>query len=320
MADDLESGEDTLEQEVDYITGRLGDDDGAAPEDESEAQGAEDAAPADAQPSGDDAGAEPAADDGQPPIEAPLSWSADAKETFRALPRDAQQVIADRERSRDVELRRVQNEAAEIRKATETERQQYAAHLQNTLALASSIDPVIAEGLQTDWARLATEDPAAWAAKKAAFDDRVLRLQAGQAQLAQLQNQQFSERLKAEDQKLLSAIPEWSDPVKAKSELTEITSFAQSRFGIAPQEIGQLADHRLVLVLRDAQKYHQMVAAQKAAQAKKVQAQPPKRVQKPGSVEDGKAGGRALALKQRAAKTGSLEDRAAYVMAALDED
>lgn len=315
--DVAENPETTIEQDVDYITGQLGDD-GAAPE-ESEVAETEDAAPEDTQPSGDESETEPAAEDGQPPIEAPLSWSTEAKETFKALPREAQQVIADRERARDVEVRRSQNEAAEIRKAVETERQQYAAQLQNVMALTANFDPVIAQGLQTDWAKLAAEDPSGYIAQKAAFDDRVQKLQAGQAQLNALNQKQLTERLQAEDKALVEKIPEWADPEKGKAELSSITTKAKSLYGISPEEIGRLADHRVILVLRDAAKYHDLMAAQKAAKAKQVQT-PPKRVQKPGGRNDGTEQGRALALKNRAAKTGSLEDRAAFVLAALDED
>lgn len=309
---------DNLDQEVDYITGKLGDDeDGAAPETESEAHGAEDAAPAEEQPSGDEVTeSEPEA---TPPIEAPLSWSTDAKETFKALPREAQQVIADRERARDVELRRAQNEAAEIKKAVESERQALTAQLQNAISIYSNFDPVIAEGLKTDWAKLGAEDPAGYIAKRAAFDDRLQKLNAGQAQLQEINHRNLQQRLADEDRKLVEKIPEWSDPEKGKAELGNITQKAKSLYGIElPQVMAQMPDHNVILVLRDALKYHDMVAAQRAAQAKKVNI-PPKRVQKPGGREDNSGTGRVLALKQRAAKTGTLEDRANAVLAALDE-
>ena len=55
--------------------------------------------------------------DTEPPIDPPRSWSKDAKERWANLPRDVQEVIADREQDRDRELRRAQNKAAEGEKS-----------------------------------------------------------------------------------------------------------------------------------------------------------------------------------------------------------
>lgn len=317
---DTETLEDTgIEQDVDYITGQLGDDDGAAPDTESEVETTDDAAPPEVDASGDDHdGAGPAAN-APPAIDPPASWSQEAKESFRALPPELQRTVADRERAREVALSTAQREAADVRKAVESERQNYAAQLQNALSLYTNFDPVISEGMKTDWAKLASQDPAGYIAQKAAFDDRLQKLQAGQAQLYDINQRALQQRLADEDRKLVEKIPEWADPEKGKAELGTLTQKAKSLYGIdLSQVMAQMPDHNVILVLRDALKLHDMMAAQKAAQAKKVNT-PPRRVQKPGGREESGAG-RALALKQRAAKTGSLEDRAAAVLAALDED
>src|SRR6185369_12919081 len=75
----------------------------------------EDAAPAQEQPSGEEA--EGDTEDAPPAVEPPASWARDYKEAFKALPPDLQRQVAERERDRDVELRRVQDETASQRKA-----------------------------------------------------------------------------------------------------------------------------------------------------------------------------------------------------------
>jgi hypothetical protein len=51
-----------------------------------------------------------------PPIDPPRSWDRAAKAEFRFYPRHAQQVVAARERNRELALRRAQNDAASKRK------------------------------------------------------------------------------------------------------------------------------------------------------------------------------------------------------------
>src|SRR5262245_16949164 len=64
---------------------------------------------------------EPAAEQ-LPPIDPPRSWTAEDKEIFRTLPRATQENLAARDRARETEFRRGQNEAAELRKAVDAER------------------------------------------------------------------------------------------------------------------------------------------------------------------------------------------------------
>jgi Skp family chaperone for outer membrane proteins len=49
-------------------------------------------------------------------IEAPRSWTKDEKQVFTQLPVEIQRVVARRERDREIQLRRGQNEIAEMRK------------------------------------------------------------------------------------------------------------------------------------------------------------------------------------------------------------
>ena len=63
-------------------------------------------------PPGETERADPAASE-LPPIEPPRSWTKEDKDLFTSLPRDTQQRIAERERSREGDFSRRQQEAAE---------------------------------------------------------------------------------------------------------------------------------------------------------------------------------------------------------------
>src|SRR5262249_57942989 len=58
-----------------------------------------------------------------PPIEPPRSWTKEDKELFRGLPRETQQRLADRERSRESDFLRRQNEAVEKLKGLDAQQQ-----------------------------------------------------------------------------------------------------------------------------------------------------------------------------------------------------
>ena len=57
-----------------------------------------------------------------PPVEPPRSWSKEDKELFKGLPRETQERLAERERSRDSDFSRRQQEATERAKALDAER------------------------------------------------------------------------------------------------------------------------------------------------------------------------------------------------------
>src|SRR5262245_30730075 len=95
---------------------------GAAPDEPAqESASAATAASADAAPDNDQVrgeteNADPGAqetDQALPPIEPPRSWTKEDKELFTSLPRETQERIAERERSRESDFLRRQNEAAD---------------------------------------------------------------------------------------------------------------------------------------------------------------------------------------------------------------
>jgi hypothetical protein len=321
---------ENIDARAERIMGLLGgdDDDGAPPEtvaQEESTPAGEDAAPPDTDPgaSGEDEGQrEP---EKSSAIEAPLSWSAEGKAAFAKLPPDLQQIVATRESERERGVSQRMSEAAEKAKAAEAEkaqaaqeRQRYAQQLSQFANLSMMIDPVLAEGQKTDWAKLAREEPATYVQKWAEYQQRFGQVQAAIAQRDHIAAQELQDKRREEATKLLARVPEWGDAKKYQADFTAMLTDAKDAYGFAPEEIDGLVDHRAYLVLRDAMRYRQQEAAKKAAIAKQVAA--PTRVQKPGGGESGTSQSAQLtALRNRANRSGRMEDRAAYVLAKLEQ-
>lgn len=94
-----------------------------------------------------------------------------------------------------------------------------------------------------------------------------------------VQQKKFAEMLEAESKKLSTVIPEWADGKVAKKDRSEIREYLKE-IGFNDDEIGQVYDHRLVLVVRDALKAKKLATAKPEVLKKVTQA--PKLV-KPGS-------------------------------------
>lgn len=257
--------------------------DEAAPEEsepvEAEAETDEDAAPDEDQPSGDEEEQDTEPDD-SPPIEMPVSWSAEDAETWQALTPAAQAKVLERETARDTEVRRVQNETAEKRKAAEaeataaqTERQQLAQALTQVNAYGNTLDPIIQRGAQTDWAQLARDEGADEAmAQKAEYDQRVEYYQAVGQELQRLQQYQRQQHKKTQISALREKLPDMADDAKA-SAFKEAAQPVLQDAGYSTEEINalwsEMPDHRHVSILKDAVEYRKLKAQQKAIVEKK---------------------------------------------------
>lgn len=250
-----------------------------------------------------------------PAIDPPPGLTSDEVERFKALPREAQEIVARRERDRTAELRRGQDEIAAEKRAIATERQRIAAEAARFAELATTVDPVIAEGQKTDWAALAKSDPVAYIERKAAFEQRVQQVQYAQAIREQHAAQARAQMLADEDAKLVAKIPEWSDPDKGRAEYKAVVDSMQKLYGFKPEEMA-ITDHRLVLVARDAKAYHDLKAKLAAAEAKRAAPAPATRVIKPGSTNTPQPSNGA-ALAKRLASARDDYERAAILAATL---
>ena len=218
--------------------------------------------------------------------------------------------------SRTQDYTRKTQQIAEVRKQVEqetqavrAERQQYAQLLGALQAQLQATEP------QVDMDRLYNEDPIEWVRTKEVMRERqekALAIQAEQQRLAQLsqyeQQRAMEEQLSKEKDALLAALPEWRDPKKAQAEKALVVESAKAA-GFSEDDLKSVYDHRLVLLLRKAGLYDQMVS--KAKGIKPVHNGP--RTAKPGAAGRVSTTTEAVRAKQRLAKTGRVDDAASAI-------
>jgi len=152
-------------------------------------------------------------------------------------------------------------EVAEAKRQTQALAEQIAAERLNSAnQLDVFLETLYGElvGDQEALAELARTDPAEWVAQNAAFQKRVQKFNEATQHRQSLQG-----RITADDQRkqaewrkeqrdlLHSKLPEWADPAKAGAEQKIIAQYAFDQ-GYSAEELGELFDHRALLVLRDA--------------------------------------------------------------------
>jgi hypothetical protein len=270
--------------------------------------------------------------DQQPPIDPPRSWTKEDKELFRHLPRETQERLADRERSREADFLRRQNEASERLKGLSAQQQEAdKARAQYEQAL-----PALLMDLQNqhqgdfadikgigDIERLARED---WP-RYVLWDAQQKKIAAIQQQVVAAQVRQTHEQAtrwtafaRDEDAKFLEKAPEFSD-MKVMAEATQRASELLKDLGFAEAELGplwngqaaiSLRDHRMQLLLRDGVKYREAQAKARAALER-----PVPHVQRPGPApaRDADADAKVRSLDDRLTTSGTLRDAAALLVA-----
>jgi hypothetical protein len=243
----------------------------AAPEPSSSP--ADDAAPLDEAP-----GATETDDPAQfePSIEPPRSWTAEEKDAFRALPRETQSKIAERERSREAEFRRGQNEVSEKHKAAEAERMrmeqlrsQYESALP-TLLQSLHQNPEFADiKTITDVERMANEDWPRFAKwqfhqqKVAAVEAELKASQERQQSEYRTQWEQFAKR---QDEMFAEHAPEMRDSAK-RAKTMEAAQKYMTGLGYSAEEIGLLFNSNPAF--RDARTQRMILDAVRFQEAKK---------------------------------------------------
>ena len=219
--------------------------------------------------------------------------------------------------SRTQDYTRKTQQIAEVRKQVEAETQavraeraQYAQLLGALQAQLQATEP------QVDLDRLYNEDPIEWVRQKEILRERqekAYAIQAEQQRLAQLsqqeQQQAMEQQLIAQKDALLAALPEWKDPKKAKAEKVLVVETAKS-VGFTEDDLKQVYDHRLVLLLRKAGLYDQMMSKRQGI--KPVVSNGP-RPAKPGAAGRVSTTTESTRAKQRLAKTGRIDDAASAI-------
>lgn len=210
--------------------------------------------------------------------------------------------------------------AAEARKAAEAEtskaqqeRQTYATNLQK---MALQLEGALEQQQKIDWDALISADPVEamrqqhlLQKRQAALNETVQQLQAIEAQTKAEQAQQMQSYRQEQQKELLAKLPEWKDEAKATAEKAALKTYLKNQ-GFDDAAIGNISDHRAVLLGRKAMLYDQMMSKATAA-AKKVQALPQK-VVRPGVGDTPHLDGRSAAM-QKLGRTGRVEDAAAAI-------
>lgn len=179
-----------------------------------------------------------------PPIDAPVSWDAEAKERFAKLPREDQEYLSKRESERERFVQTKSQEAATARRDAEREalgqlatiEQGYAQHFQQ---LAQQLQP------ERPDPRLLTVDPAAFYARQAEYEATVAQRQQLQQQAEQFAQQAQQREAEAErhhhaeqHQQLASNFPEYLDPTTGPA-LQQSLSAVARELGYPPELIAQ---------------------------------------------------------------------------------
>lgn len=132
------------------------------------------------------------------------------------------------------------------------------------------------------------------------------------AQQRAMQQHQMQQALAAEFEKAAKAIPEIADPAK-RAQLTERFSGVISKYGYSAQDLANVADHRVLLMLRDLEKFHGRQQA--AGTVREKLANVPPKTQKPGTAtQDGGRSAKAAQAKAQFMKSGrSMRDVARFL-------
>lgn len=229
----------------------------------------------------------------------------------------AQVAEAEKSKWQQADYTRKTQEAAETRKVAEaetqkarSERDQYAQGLQQILSVNNHL-------AQQDkaWTPEAIDaDPIGYMQYRHAADARAQQSQQAQAELQHLGEQQkaeFTEAAKAHQAQQLEAIqaklPAWKDAAVRDKEVGEIKQWLFGQ-GFTEADLGNMQDHRMVLMARSAMQHEQLLTRAKATAQKVAKVQP--KVAAPGRQPVAATDGRTTAMKRLNA-TGSIADAAA---------
>jgi hypothetical protein len=177
--------------------------------------------------------------------------------------------------SRDSDYRQKTHSLSLERKNLEEEkgvlRQTYDTKLRELDELMQSANSFISQGSEVDLNAMYEEDPQA--AAKLDFQMRQQRehLASLRQKSEVVKQQQYNQFLNQQKQLAEQAIPELSNPQKA-SDLKVRMRNTLSDYGFNDQEIGSLADHRFLKVLKDAMDYRNLKDAKPIVQKKVVNA------------------------------------------------
>jgi hypothetical protein len=196
---------------------------------------------------------------------------------------------------RGIKAQRTHEENARVREAlvAQYQQQEAAAQVQQLLmtdlAELRALDAQLDQWNKVDWAAAFDTDPFQALKLKEQRDSlreqrqsKFQELNGKHSQFVQAQQKAVEQRARAEVAAFQAKVPEWRNPEKAAAEKQAIVRELSGYYGLTPEEIGSVIDHRHLMIARDAVKYRELVRA-KADKSKQVRTAPP--VVKPGTVQ-----------------------------------
>ena len=204
-------------------------------------------------------------------------------------------------------------EKRDLESQKESLRQTYDTRLQELNELIATADATVrqeqgSEDLQKLW----EEDPTAAARLDYQMRQRNRQLDDVRTKAREAQTKQYEDFLNTQRELAAQKIPEYNDPNKADQFKVNMRNSLRS-YGFNDQEIGQLADHRFLMVARDAMSYKSLKDKKPIVQKKVANA--PK-VVKAGVAKSSTSSGREQIRNKinRLGKTGHLKDAQSAIM------
>ena len=221
--------------------------------------------------------------------------------------------------SRDSDYRQKTHSLSLEKKQVEEEkgvlRQQYDQKIRELNEALASAESMTRQQLSTDeLQKLYEEDPSAAAKLDFQMRQQNERLTLLKTKVQQEQARQYNAYLSEQTRLAQERIPEFSDPNKSDSFKTGVKSMLRN-YGFNDQEISSVADHRYLLILRDALAYRNIKESKPIVQ-KKVSNAP--KVIKAG-VSKGESSKREIVRNKisKLKKTGRIEDAQSAILGML---
>ena len=181
--------------------------------------------------------------------------------------------------SRDSDYRQKTHQLSMERKDLETQknslRQSYDAKLTELNELIATADATVRQRQgSADLQKLYEEDPSQAAKLDYQLRQQQMQLDSVKAKAREAQAKQYSDFLETQKELAATKIPEYSDPNKADQFKMNMRNSLRG-YGFSDEEIGSLADHRFLMIAKDAMSYKSLkdkrpIVQKKVANAPKV--------------------------------------------------
>jgi hypothetical protein len=204
-------------------------------------------------------------------------------------------------------------EKRELDNQKESFRQTYDTRLQELNDLIATADATVRQEQGShDLQKLWEEDPTAAARLDYQMRQKTRQLDDVRSKAREAQQKQYDEFLNTQRELAAQKIPEFADPNKADQFKVSMRNSLRN-YGFNDQEIGSLADHRFLMVAKDAMNY-QNLKDKKPIVQKKVANAP--KVVKAGVAKSSTSSGREGIRNKinRLSKTGHLKDAQSAIM------